>query len=119
MNVYVQHGSDLSADVIAGRTAHEGFYVRALVSPGPVERNAIVMGGAVATPARTHSADETSMRFRGARRSWNSPTSDAAGVSTQTHSDDRADVVQGFAPVDIFFAVDVVSREVLFENVAR
>jgi len=86
MNVYVQHGSDLSADVIAGRTAHEGFYVRALVSPGPVERNAIVMGGAVATlhePMKPEvlqdeiMAELQGMRFRGARRSWNSPTADA------------------------------------------
>ena len=37
----------------------------------------------------------------------------------QTHSDDRRDVVQGLAPVDILFAIDVVPREVLFENVAR
>ena len=40
-------------------------------------------------------------------------------ADSQTHSDDRGDVVQGLAPVDILFAVDVVPREVLFENVAR
>jgi len=49
MTVYLQHGSDLSADVVAGCMAHAGFQVRVLASPGPFERNAIVMGGAVAS----------------------------------------------------------------------
>ena len=86
INVFLQHGSDLSADVIAGRMAHAGFHVRVLVSPGPNERNAIVMGGAVATlrePAllmkpevlyEEVAADLQAMRFRGGRRSWNSRT---------------------------------------------
>src|SRR5262252_2477313 len=43
MTVYLQHGSDLSADVVAGCMAHAGFQVRVLASPGPFERNAIVM----------------------------------------------------------------------------
>jgi spermidine synthase len=47
-NVLLQHGSDLSADIVAGRMAHAGFDVRVLMSRGPAERNAIVMGGAVA-----------------------------------------------------------------------
>jgi len=86
INVFLQHGSDLSADIIAGRMAHAGFHVRVLVSPGPNERNAIVMGGAVATlrePAllmkpevlyEEVAADLQAMRFRGGRRSWNSRT---------------------------------------------
>ncbi len=88
MNVFLQHGSDLSADVIAGRMAHVGFPVRVLVSPGLVERNAIVMGGAVADlrvpnlqmrpeVLAEEIADELrQMRFRGGRRSWNAHTAD-------------------------------------------
>jgi spermidine synthase len=83
MNVYLQHGSDLSAGVIASRMAHAGFQARVLTSPGPVERNAIVMGGAVATLHEPTllmkpevlqdeiAADLQAMRFLGGRRSWN------------------------------------------------
>jgi spermidine synthase len=88
MNVFLQHGSDLSADVIAGRMAHAGFAVRVLVTPGLVERNAIVMGGAVAglrvptlqmTPevlAEEIAGELQGMRFRAGRRSWNSRAAD-------------------------------------------
>jgi spermidine synthase len=96
INVFLKHGSDLSADVIAGRMARAGFHVRVLVSPGPDERNAIVMGGAVATlsePAllmkpevlyEEIAAGLQAMRFRGGRRSWNSRTADASDCSEQT-----------------------------------
>jgi hypothetical protein len=67
-----------------------------LVSPGPVERNAIVMGGAVATlhePSLLMKpevlqdeimAELQGMRFRGGCRSWNSPTADENDCSEQT-----------------------------------
>jgi spermidine synthase len=83
MNVFLQHVSDLSADVIAGRMAHAGFPVRVLMSPSLVEHNAIVMGGAVSqlhVPTlqmkpeirAEEIADELrEMSFRGGRRSWN------------------------------------------------
>jgi spermidine synthase len=48
LNVFVPHGPDLGTDVIAGSMADAGFKVRVLESPWPVERNAIIMGGAVA-----------------------------------------------------------------------
>ena len=84
INVFLQHGANLSADVIAGRLAHADFHVRVLVSPGLVERNAIVMGGAVANLrvptlqmrpevlAEEIAGELQEMRFRGGRRSWNS-----------------------------------------------
>jgi spermidine synthase len=84
LNVFLQHGSDLSADVAAGRMAHAGFDVRVLVSRGPAERNAIVMGGAVTglrqpTLLMKPSVQEHQiatelkhMHFRCGRRSWNS-----------------------------------------------
>jgi spermidine synthase len=83
INVFLQHGADLSADVIAGRLAHAGFHVRVLMSPGLVERNAIVMGGAVAdlrvptlqmrpeSLAEEIAGELQEMRFRGGPRSWN------------------------------------------------
>jgi len=76
--------------------AHAGFQVRMLVSLGPVERNAIVMGGTVATvrepallmkPEVLHeeiAADLQAMRFRGGRRSWNSRTADSSDCPGQT-----------------------------------
>jgi hypothetical protein len=87
-NVYLQHGSDLSADVIAGRMAHAGFYVRVLVSPDPRRAQCHCHGRRRRDPVRTHSADETGvlqdeimaelqgMRFRGGGRSWNSRSAD-------------------------------------------
>ena len=85
-NVLLQHGSDLSADIVAGRMAHARFDVRVLMSRGSAERNAIVMGGAVAELRRPtllmkpdmleeEIAEELEgMHFRGGRRSWNSRT---------------------------------------------
>jgi spermidine synthase len=97
LNVLLQHGSDLSADVIAGRMADAGFRVRVLESPEPIERNAIVMGGAVAGLLRPTllvrpevlqdeiTARLERMRFRSGRRSWNvSAGSDAATPEPQT-----------------------------------
>jgi spermidine synthase len=94
INVFLQHGADLSADVIAGRLAHAGFHVRVLVSPGLVERNAIVMGGAVAdlrvptlqirpgSLAEEIAVELQEMRFRGGRRSWNSCSASDRAPST-------------------------------------
>jgi predicted membrane-bound spermidine synthase len=48
LNVFVPHGPDLYSDIIAGNMVDAGFEVRVLESPWPVERNAIIMGGAVA-----------------------------------------------------------------------
>ena len=93
MNVYLRHGSDLSADVIAGHMGHTGLLVRMLVSAGAVERNAIVMGGAVADLRRPRllmrpetfqdeiMAELQGMQFRGGRRSWNSRTADDGEAS--------------------------------------
>lgn len=47
-NVLVEHDLDPGADVLAGRMADSGLQVRLLDTPGKIERNAIVMGGAVA-----------------------------------------------------------------------
>jgi spermidine synthase len=47
-NVFLHRGSDPSADGIAGSMAEAEFVVRVLEPPGLIERNAIVMGGAVA-----------------------------------------------------------------------
>jgi spermidine synthase len=86
LNVLLQHGSDLSADVIAGSMADAAFQVRVLAAPRPRERNAIVMGGAVAGLRRPTLlvkpevlqdeiiAQLDRMHFRGGRRSWNSST---------------------------------------------
>jgi spermidine synthase len=83
MNVFLQHGGDRSSDVIADRMAHAGFQVRVLASPGAVERNAIVMGGAVAILHKPNflmkpevledeiAADLQVMQFQDSRRSWN------------------------------------------------
>lgn len=93
LNVLLQHGADLSGDVIAGSMADAAFHVRVLESPGPVERNAIVMGGAVAglrrptllvTPQVLQdeiTAQLDGMHFRGGRRSWNSRMADGHGPS--------------------------------------
>jgi spermidine synthase len=76
MNVFLQHGADLSADVIAGPMAHAGFPVRVLMSPSLVEHNAIVMGRRRVSTPRVNPADEArdSRRghrgSRGARGSW-------------------------------------------------
>ena len=63
--------------------AHAGFDVPVLMSRGPAERNAIVMGGAVAELRRPTvlmkpdvleeeiAAELEGMHFRGGRRSWN------------------------------------------------
>jgi hypothetical protein len=84
--VLLQHGSDLSADIVGGRMAHAGFDVRVLMSRGPAGRNAIVMGGAVPELRRPTllmkpdvleeeiAAELEGMYFRGGRRSWNSRT---------------------------------------------
>jgi hypothetical protein len=48
LNVFVPYGSDLRTDIAIGSMAGAEFTVRVLESPGPSERNAIVMGGAVA-----------------------------------------------------------------------
>jgi len=86
LNVFLQHGSDLSADVIAGRMAGAGFRVRVLISRCRSERNAIVMGGAVAglrpptllmkpdVRQEEIAAELARMHFRGAQRSWNART---------------------------------------------
>jgi hypothetical protein len=86
LNVLLQQGSDLSADVMAGRMVDAGFDVRVLLSRGSVERNAIVMGGAVAglcppillmkpqVLEQEIAAELERMHFRGGRRSWNSRT---------------------------------------------
>ena len=86
LNVLLQHGSDLSADVVAGRMAHAGFDVPVLMSRGPAKGNAIVMGGAVAELRRPTllmkpdvleeeiAAELEGMHFRGGRRLWNSRT---------------------------------------------
>jgi spermidine synthase len=93
LNVFVQHGSDLSTDVIAARMAHAEFKVRVLDSPGPSERNAIVMGGTVAglRPPTLLERPEVMqdeiiarldcMRFRGGRRSWNASASPEVAVN--------------------------------------
>jgi len=96
LNVLLHHGSDLSADVIAGSMADAAFKVRVLESPGPRERNAIVMGGAVAglhAPtllARPEVAEDEimaqleRMHFRGGRRSWNATAApDAAAIISE------------------------------------
>jgi spermidine synthase len=86
LNVFLQHGADLSVDVIAGRMADAGFHVRVLMSPCPSERNAIVMGGDVAglrpptlvmkpdVREEEIAAELKRMHFRGRRRSWNART---------------------------------------------
>jgi spermidine synthase len=91
LNVLLQHGADLSADVMAGSMADGGFKVRVLESPEPIERNAIVMGGAVAglLPPTLLVRPEVlqdeitarleRMRFRSGRRSWNT----SAGPDTE------------------------------------
>lgn len=48
VNVFVPHGPDLCTGTIAGNMANAEFNVRVLELPWPVERNAIIMGGAVA-----------------------------------------------------------------------
>jgi spermidine synthase len=109
MNVFLQHGPDLSADVIAGHMAKAHFPVRVLVSPGRVERNAIVMGGAVANlrvptlRVRTEVLAEEianelqGMRFRSGRRSWNSGAApDEASITfKQTRSDQSGSSSRG------------------------
>jgi hypothetical protein len=84
LNVFLQHGSDLSAYVTAGRMAHAGLDVRVLMSRGPAERNAIVMGGAVAGLCQPTllmkpgvqegeiAAELEHMLFRGGPSAWNS-----------------------------------------------
>ena len=47
-NVLVEHDFDPGAEALAARMAEAGFQVRLLDTPGEIERNAIVMGGAVA-----------------------------------------------------------------------
>jgi SAM-dependent methyltransferase len=84
INVFLRHRVDPSAGVMAGRLAHAGFHARVLVSRRLIDRNAIVMGGAVTdlrAPA-LHMRPEVlpeqiegelqKMRFQGGRRSWNS-----------------------------------------------
>jgi 2-polyprenyl-3-methyl-5-hydroxy-6-metoxy-1,4-benzoquinol methylase len=82
-NVFLHHGSDPSADGIAGSMAEAEFVVRVLEPPAPLERNAIVMGGAVAglrpptllvTPAVLQdeiTAELELMQFRSVQRSCN------------------------------------------------
>jgi hypothetical protein len=96
MNVYVRHCSDLSADVIAARMVHAGFDVRVLVSSGLLDRNAIIMGGAVASlhkPKLLMSpevlqdeiiAELQRMQFRDDNRSWRSQPADESDCSEQT-----------------------------------
>ena len=47
-NVFLHHGADPNADAIARSMADAGLEVRVLEPPGLIERNAIVMCGAVA-----------------------------------------------------------------------
>jgi spermidine synthase len=47
LNVFVAHDLDVDADRIAGSMEEAGFPVRLLDTPGRLERNVIVMGGAV------------------------------------------------------------------------
>ena len=80
LNVLLQHGSDLRGDVIAGRVADAGLRVRVLESPEPVERNAIVMGGAVAGCCNLPSlSGQRSCRTR-SRPASNACASEAAGA---------------------------------------
>ncbi len=93
LNVLLQHGSDLSADIIAGNMADAAFNVRVLEFPGPMVRNAIVMGGAVnglQVPTllmKPESLDDEIMvdlegvHFRGGRRSWNASADPDAAAS--------------------------------------
>jgi 2-polyprenyl-3-methyl-5-hydroxy-6-metoxy-1,4-benzoquinol methylase len=86
LNVFLQHGSDLIADVIAGRMIDAGFRARVLMSRCHSERNAIVLGGAVAglrpptllmkpdVCEEEIAAELAKMHFRGGRRSWNART---------------------------------------------
>jgi spermidine synthase len=96
LNVLLQHGSDVSGDVIAGRMADAGLRVRVLESPEPIERNVIVMGGAVAGLLQPTllvrpkvlqdeiTAGLERMRFRSGRRSWNAGAGpDAATAEPQ------------------------------------
>jgi hypothetical protein len=47
LNVFVAHDLDTDADRIAGAMEEAGFPARLLDTPGRLERNVIVMGGAV------------------------------------------------------------------------
>jgi spermidine synthase len=78
-NIFVAHDLDADADRIAGLMAEAEFQVRLLDTPGRVERNVIVMGGAVMalkppTPlimpsmgAEAIVTELEQMRFRGSR----------------------------------------------------
>jgi spermidine synthase len=96
LNVFLQYGLDLGADVIAGSMADAGFRVRVLISRCRSERNAIVMGGAVAglrAPAllvrpdvhqEEISAELARMHFRGGRNARTASRRAPACRSSQT-----------------------------------
>ena len=68
INVFLQHGADLSADMIAGRLAHAGFHVRVFVHPALSS----AMGLSWAAPWRISAGELQETCFLGGRRSWNS-----------------------------------------------
>jgi spermidine synthase len=82
LNVFVAHDLDADADRIAGSMEEAGLPARLLDTPGRVERNVIVMGGALMALQSpnpliipTINADEIAaelqqMRFRAPRRRW-------------------------------------------------